>query len=166
MIATLPSRTNFAVPSAPAGNRSWTTRTNTPAAARRTRIAVWVSGQSPVTATIIDVARMKTQRHDPDDAVVGAGLDDGRLPEADLVGAERRGHLGRPRVRGIDRGRAGGPRPAAAEERWQQDPAHHRQVGDDGHEDERLDRLEGHVVPRSGPRGLDPRRGRMVARPR
>jgi len=58
--ATLPSRTNLAVPSAPVGRRSWTTRTNTPAAARSAKIAGWVSSQSPVTATIVEVARMKT----------------------------------------------------------------------------------------------------------
>ncbi len=61
VIATLPSTTNFAVPSERGGSRSWTTRTKIPANARRAKIASWVSGQSPVTATIMNVARMNTQ---------------------------------------------------------------------------------------------------------
>ena len=61
VIATLPSTTNFALPSEVGGSRSWTTRTNSPAVARSAKIAGCVSGHRPVTATIVDVARMKTQ---------------------------------------------------------------------------------------------------------
>ena len=61
VIATLPSMMNLAVPSEFGGSRSWITRTNRPAAASSAKIADWVSGQRPVTATITVVARMKTQ---------------------------------------------------------------------------------------------------------
>ena len=59
--ATEPSTTNRAGPSASAGSRSWTTMTNSPARASSTRIAAWVAGHSPVTATIVAVAMRKTQ---------------------------------------------------------------------------------------------------------
>src|SRR3954451_23707372 len=60
VMATLPSRTNFAVPNVPVGRRSWRTTTNNPAAARSAKIAGSVSRQRPVRATIVDAARMKT----------------------------------------------------------------------------------------------------------
>ena len=59
--ATEPSTTNLPGPSASEGSRSWTTITNRPASASNTRIAAWVSGHSPVTATIVAVAMRKTQ---------------------------------------------------------------------------------------------------------
>jgi len=57
--ATEPSTTNFAVPSVSDGSRSWMTTTNSPEKASRTRIAGWVSFQSPVAATIAVVVSRK-----------------------------------------------------------------------------------------------------------
>src|SRR3954452_793041 len=61
VIATDPSMTNFAGPSASAGSTSCTTRTKRPASATRTRIPGCCSRHSPVTATTTEVARRNTQ---------------------------------------------------------------------------------------------------------
>src|SRR5688500_7538187 len=61
VMATDPSTPNLAAPSASAGSRSCTTSTNMPVSASRTRMAGSLAGQSPVTATIVVVARRKTQ---------------------------------------------------------------------------------------------------------
>ena len=61
VIATDPSTTNLAWPSASPGSRSWTTTTNMPENASRMRIAGWVSGHSPVAATIPVVVSRKIQ---------------------------------------------------------------------------------------------------------
>ena len=59
VIATEPSTTNLAGPSVSAGSRSWMTTTNSPAKASSTKIAGWVSGHSPVAATIAVVISRK-----------------------------------------------------------------------------------------------------------
>ena len=61
VIATEPSTTNLAGPSVSGGSRSWTTTTNSPANASRTKMAGCVSGHSPVAATIAVVVSRKTQ---------------------------------------------------------------------------------------------------------
>ena len=61
VMATLPSTTNLAAPRPVGGMRSWTIRTKIPANASRANIDGWVSRHRPVMATIVDVARMKTQ---------------------------------------------------------------------------------------------------------
>src|SRR6478752_9512074 len=61
VIATDPSTTNLAGPSVSGGSSSWTTTMNSPANASNTKIAGWVSGHSPVAATMTLVVSRKTQ---------------------------------------------------------------------------------------------------------
>ncbi len=61
MIATEPSTIGRAPPNTLAGMSSWTTSRNRPAIAMRTKIAVWVVGQSPLSATIALTATMNAQ---------------------------------------------------------------------------------------------------------
>ena len=61
VIATEPSTTNLAGPSVSGGSSSWTITMNRPAKASKMKIAGWVSGHSPVAATMTVVVSRKTQ---------------------------------------------------------------------------------------------------------
>src|SRR5215210_3874767 len=120
VIAIDPSTTNFAGPSADDGSRSWTTRTKRLASASRTKMAGWASGQSPVTATIVDVAAMKTQltiRTTRSYAQTGtsASADDASAPTSAASSSDRRSDSSSSRsiLIGLVRPTRGGTRTAA-----------------------------------------------------
>ncbi len=143
VIATLPSTMNLAVPSEFGGSRSWITSTNRPAAARSAKIAGWVSGQRPVTATIIGRREDEDPADDPDDAVVRAGRDavPGSYGAGRLAGDRRRTRRRSGPARRSGRP-TGGHGTAPAEHGRDQDEAHHDEVRENRDKEQCQDGLE------------------------
>jgi hypothetical protein len=139
VIATLPSTTNFAVPSERGGRRSWTTSTKTPANARRAKIASW----SRARARDRDDHERREDEHpadDPDDAVVRSGrdrprqrLDRGIAAHGVVVGGGPFDRVGR--APGLERA-------APADQRRDDHEAHDDEVREDGDQEKRQDGLE------------------------